>query len=336
MNKRAPVRPPGFPQRGLSLVELMVALVLGLLITAGTISFYLQSKRNFTQDEQITRMQENARVAMDVLVRDLEMAAYWGGMTDSGSTIQWDPSVLNGTVWNIGADCGTGWAYDPVTALGYLAKANASTAAAAFPCITATELYLVAPTAVTAHTNIVALKHVRGAPTATPAADTVYLRTNGTAGSLYREPPLGALISGADWEHQAHVYYIAKDAADSSLPVLFRKRLRPGTPPAMETEAGGIAEGVEYFRIQFGQDSDGDGVANRYLSAPTAAQMQAAVSARIYLLARSVEPAASYTNTKKYYLGDATALVFNDSYYRRVYTTTVVLRNPANMLRLNQ
>ena len=60
-----------------------------------------------------------------------------------------------------------------------------------------------------------------------------------------------------------------------------------------------------------------------------AAELQDAVSTRIYLLARSVEAVPRYTNSKIYRLGDLTLGPFNDRFYRRVYTTTVLLRNPA-------
>ena len=47
------------------------------------------------------------------------------------------------------------------------------------------------------------------------------------------------------------------------------------------------------------------------------------------LQAGSVEAAPRYTNSKTYQLGDLTFGPFNDRFYRRVYTTTVLLRNPA-------
>lgn len=319
------------------MVELMVALVLGLLLTSGIIAFYLQSKRNTTQDELISRMQENARMAMDVLARDLEMTGFWGKVVDDVN-IQKDASLGADPTWTITTDCGpAGWAYNPAPPIRYLAGATAATVNTNFPCIAASDLFN------STSTNILAIKHVSGTPSATVPSATVtsgsiYLRSNSVTGTLYRAPATGTLSSGTDWndwQYQVSVYYIGKDASRSDLPVLYRAYLNTSSAtPTMATEAGGIAEGIESFRMLFGLDTDNDGVANQYLSNPTTAQQQSLVSARIYLLVRSSNPDPSYTNTKSYNLGDSTVSAFNDHYYRRVYTTTVVIRNTANMLNL--
>src|SRR5205085_9536825 len=45
--------------RGFSLVELMIALALGLLLSAGTISVYLFSKSSFNRQQQLSSMQQD-------------------------------------------------------------------------------------------------------------------------------------------------------------------------------------------------------------------------------------------------------------------------------------
>jgi len=50
-------------QKGFSIVELMIAMLLSLLLLSGTVSLFEQSKRNYLQDEQVARMQENGRYA---------------------------------------------------------------------------------------------------------------------------------------------------------------------------------------------------------------------------------------------------------------------------------
>jgi type IV pilus assembly protein PilW len=316
----------GFPrgrgrQRGFTVVELMIALVLGLLLIAGAIALFVQTKRNFVQDEQITRMQENARVAMSMLTRDLLMADFWGGMT-SGADIQPDASLT------IGTDCGAGWVYDTTQPLEYLQAASAGAAAAQFPCLDASSLHVIAPGA-----NVLAVKRVQGSigDAAALGDGNVYLRTNGTDGRLYLAPTMAPLLPGdADWAYVAHLYFVANT---NGVPALTRMRLRPNSP-SMERELGDLAEGVEYFVVQFGLDTDGDGIANQYVANPGNAAIRQAVSARVFVLVRSRDRIAGYTNAKQYQMGAQTLAPFNDGFYRRVYTTTVALRNPANMRRL--
>ena len=97
-----------------------------------------------------------------------------------------------------------------------------------------------------------------------------------------------------------------------------------------------LAEGVEQIHVEFGIDTDNDGVANQYLSDITAAQADTTVSARVFMLVRSSLD-LDYTNDKTYNLGHLAAIgPFNDNYYRRVYSTTVALRNPRGFILLTQ
>lgn len=61
-------------QNGLSLIELMIALVLGLLIMAGMIQLFSASKVTYNMTEGLARVQENARFSFEFLARDLRMA----------------------------------------------------------------------------------------------------------------------------------------------------------------------------------------------------------------------------------------------------------------------
>jgi type IV pilus assembly protein PilW len=67
-----------FQQRGLTLIELMVAMVLGLMVTGVIINIFLTTNRNFALDEQTGKMQENARYATRLLQHDVRMAGFWG------------------------------------------------------------------------------------------------------------------------------------------------------------------------------------------------------------------------------------------------------------------
>ena len=63
---------------GFTLVELMVAITIGLIILAVLSQVYVGSKRTYRSQEALSRLQENGRYAIDFLGRDLRVAGYMG------------------------------------------------------------------------------------------------------------------------------------------------------------------------------------------------------------------------------------------------------------------
>jgi prepilin-type N-terminal cleavage/methylation domain-containing protein len=62
------------PDSGFSLVELMVAITLTLLILSGVISLFRQGIHTSAMTTQLTEMQQNARVALNLMAQDLSIA----------------------------------------------------------------------------------------------------------------------------------------------------------------------------------------------------------------------------------------------------------------------
>jgi prepilin peptidase dependent protein B len=76
-------------QRGLSLIELMIGLAIGLFITAisGTLlASHVRENRSLLLE---ARLMQDLRTAADVITRDLRRAGYWAGATSG--------------VWSVGA-----------------------------------------------------------------------------------------------------------------------------------------------------------------------------------------------------------------------------------------
>ena len=63
-------------QVGLSIVELLVALALGLLLMTGVIQVFLSSRQTYAANEAMGRMQENGRFALDFIARSARQAGY--------------------------------------------------------------------------------------------------------------------------------------------------------------------------------------------------------------------------------------------------------------------
>ena len=63
-------------QRGISLIELMIAMVVSLVLVAGISTVYMSSKRNYQARDQLSLMDESARIALNALTKHLEHAGY--------------------------------------------------------------------------------------------------------------------------------------------------------------------------------------------------------------------------------------------------------------------
>lgn len=319
----------------MSLAELMIAMTLGLMLTMGLATLFTQTRQSFSQDEQVAIMQSGLRFAMEELVRDATMAGFWGGLLEPvGITITGTLGI------DAASDCGAGWAQTLLPPLGGANNATGTAANAAFPCIAATEFR--------ATTDAVAFKRVLGnAIPNSPSdcdhafgsgqalvANTIYLADNGVAGTLFKHPEPSGIGGCVENRQLAPVVYYIRNfttTAGDGIPSLCRKVLQMGAAPAMTTEC--LVDGIEQLQVEYGIDTSGDGVANRYISAPTAAQFALVTSLRIHLLSRALRPDPNYTNPKTYVLGDLTVTP-NDNFYRRAATTTVVVRNPTNLRNL--
>ena len=65
-------------QQGLSMVELMVAMTLGLFLTYGVIQAFLSGKQAYTTQAALARVQENARIAQELIGADIRNAGDYG------------------------------------------------------------------------------------------------------------------------------------------------------------------------------------------------------------------------------------------------------------------
>lgn len=65
-------------QQGVTLVELMIALILGLFVLVGLSAVFIASKQAFRFQDTAGRLQEDASFALDTMSRDLRMAGYAG------------------------------------------------------------------------------------------------------------------------------------------------------------------------------------------------------------------------------------------------------------------
>ncbi|MDB5968805.1 MAG: Prepilin-type N-terminal cleavage/methylation protein [Hydrocarboniphaga sp.] len=386
-------------QAGLTLVELMISLVLGLILVTAVGTLFVYTNRSNRQNELIAGMQDQARFALATLSRDITMAGYWGGIA-SAATITPNTNDLDATndastataAFPAANDCGvdatTRWAFELTRKLSYPDPITGITQILMWPSRIEfrNQSTSGAPSAMwrcigdyKTGTDVVALRRVAGQQTGCidsanttdckPGSGQVklraynyYLQTNGVVGTLMRwssadtatpggtEQPLSAPMNF--FRYVPRIYYVRNYSHTSGdgIPTLCRKELcSTGYTAGSDNESGTcgaagasatasgfysecLAEGVEDLQIVWGV-ANADGSGFRYTSTPSAQEVATnAQTAQIFLRMRSARSDGSYTDTKTYTAGDGSAYTSSGSdqhFYRRIYSTTVYLRNPA-------
>lgn len=328
MSKMLNSDPGGF-QHGLTLVELMVSLVLGLTLSSGIISVYLESKRNFAAEEELARIQENGRFAISLLKREIMQAGFTGGYL----------SFTGMNKISISKDCDTNWALDLDTPVDFINNFSSTRVA-----LSGDDLNCLDEDEVQPGTDVLSIKRTAGEPTAyagvlltgaTAKKNQIYLRVKnyGDEKTWYRHtstnplPGLGPKSSIEYWEMYSRLYYIRRFSSQpgDGVPTLCVREL---VDNAMTERC--YVEGVENMQIVFGMDDDfsADGVPDQYLMDPD--DLNAVVTVSVFLLMRSLmELAGTAVNSvKSFKLGaDPNTIDTDDRYLRRIFSTTVQMRN---------
>lgn len=333
-------------QRGMTLVEIMVALTISLVLLAGVMQIFLASKQTYRMQDGMSRMQENSRFALHFLNQDIRMAGYSGC-----SSLSSPPN----NIVDLDGD-GTADAVSDFSTLGLTGYEYSQLPVA----LTATDSLTTAD--VITGTDVIVL--LRGTAkdvqlTGNMNADNANIQLDSSADGLFAAGDImfisdcesadifaannvssGGTITiahssakntgpklskayGTDANIMAmekSAYYIGTNS--NGVPALFRKRM---IGAGMATEE--LIEGVESLQLQYGEDLTGDGLANRYVNATTVSDWTRVVSVRIGLLMRSSEEVVHDTDTNTYSVLDVTVDPTDDRRLRRNFTTTVKLRN---------
>lgn len=352
--------PPVGAQRGLTLIELMVAVVIALLLILVIGSVYLAGKKSFNYQNATGRMQERARYAMGQISQSMRSVGFQGcgSLTTKVGNMTW------AAAWSTSLPAAeANWSLlDAVPLRAYASKATISPYTSdfadaedskgdiliAFHPESSTEQGItgtIAPDDDIPVANnpfedddiLVAYdcEHmvVFQATSGTTGTSSIKHGASGTPGNCNASfttscasggPLFGLTAGGFVSRLAAEAYYIAPAKSGGGYS-LWRSRLQGGGPEAEE-----IVPRVEGLRVRFGIDNNGDKTADQYLrpNLVAAGDWGKVVSARVELLAVSDEGNLASTAQSGIRLdGDASDRDTNDRRLYRVYSSTINLRN---------
>ena len=325
-------------QRGFTLVELMVAMAIGLVMTAVIITVFSQASRTGTVTQAGNEIQEQARVALEMLQRDMRQAGYIGcnsnRLANSGALV----NVINiPTSYSDNLDQflmgyeGTGASFTPAAPA---AVTGASPAASPISDAITVRVTVGEPVSLSGTmgngTSPIPVFSTAGFVVGTRAVvgdcgqSSAFVVT-GLTGGLQHDGAANAIADfGRAYGPDAMVvpftaisYYVAPSGF-SGEQSLWR---RVGTAAISEE----IAEGVEDFQVTYGQDTDADNFADIFTQADAVADWNQVVSLRASLLLRSKANAAQ--TTQDYNFNGVTNVAPPDRRLRRPFNVTIQLRN---------
>ncbi|MBI5436345.1 MAG: PilW family protein [Nitrosomonadales bacterium] len=328
MNAHSHKIAPRLPYRvmamaGFSLIEMMISITIGLMIVAALVGVLVSNSGSTKTNDRTSELQSNGRYALDHLKRELRHAGYRGYTQAEPNTPTTAIAVTNECL-----DGGAGGAFVSNIRQG-IWGANDSNP---FTANCMNGLYV--------RGDVLVIRRVASAPTATLVANTMYFRSTYSAGVVFQGVAAPAIAGTplADFALQEYVYYIGRDDNDATVPALRRIALQPDGSFADEM----VVSGIEQMQVQYGSATAdlntqyyNAGDAPDLTDASTAATQNGwdnVNSVRIWLLARNSKEETGYINTTintiGYPMGDITyTRPTSDSFRRQLFTTVVQLRN---------
>ena len=347
-------------QIGFGLVEMMIALTLGLLLFSGVGQLLVSSSRSWALQDEQSRIQENGRLALDLLTQYISVAGYFGcaAQTDMANVLS---STEFDQAWMVSAHYGI-LGFSQGSATTKAIDRNATSEAIVVHSMDRSDSATIDSHDQTNNRLVIDDSKI------VDAGDLVAIRShecdqiallsvaanssnqyieydqqsNGTIQNcstlLGGEFECGSasqakeksFTSGQLSPLQSYAFYIR---LSNDQPVLYRKKAGE-TSNGRTIGAEALVEGVEQLSIHYGFDSDDDGIVNRYF---TAAQLEAfssipwpkIVAVQVELLLRSFTEVL--TAPQSYFFAGQKQTA-NDGYLRRVFMTTIQLRNREHRL----
>ncbi len=331
-------------QSGMTLVEIMIALLIGAFLMAGVLQIFISTKQTYRMQEGLSRLQENGRFALEFISRDIRTAGYWGCADSSdienklNADASFDPFATglaaqnddnggndgdadndeNGnTIWD-----GT----DSITLRG---------ASGSDISLTAQAGTLVAPLSVTnnsglANNDFVVISDCVAGDifqiTGVVAGDTIS-HAAGNAGELGNVSL--QLGSGQGATPDANIFDTDSQVYKLNF-VTYQIRNGAGNQPALFRSINGgnfqeLVEGIEDMQILYGEDTDADDAPNYYVPANNVVDMDNVVSIRVSLLVTSTDD--NLTSQPVPYTYNGANTTPTDRRIRKVFTSTIAVRN---------
>jgi type IV pilus assembly protein PilW len=327
-------------QSGVSLIELMVAMIIGLFLLLGAVTLYNQSRNTYRASEGVARLQEVARLALDVIEADVRMANFWGlnsradyigNAAGVGDPLPADFTAAQGARISSCGGANSNWAIDLGSYLDGTNNDYGLACGATYPVSTAAGL----------ESDVLVVRRANEVQATNPMdLNRIHLQTSRIQGSLFipacADPNLATCIPAGflppvsqSRELVVHAYYVATQSTlRNDVPSLRRKVVGNVNSDADFVRDEEIVAGVEHMQVRLGVDTNGDANVDVYKNPGAILDTDRVVSATIWLRVRAEDRDLGHVDGNSYQYADmGAAFAPGDNYRRIVVTRTIQLRN---------
>jgi len=321
-------------QAGFNLVELMIALVIGLVLMVSITTMFVDTKVSANRSSTVSNLQQQAQLALQVLVEDVRAIGSFAEF--SGEIITDVPNIVPGKCNIVSTVTGAKSEnyHHPEYANWIFSFKAASAASAAITANVITDApCLEKDHSMTEQSDVLSISRIRGAiiPTASVNAKSYHVAITPMQAKLFTG--VTPNIANAEiYPYLHHTYFVQAHATDGTK--LSRFSFIDGN---FSNDL--VVSNIEQIRIDFGVDTNGDGRPESYLASSNITDLMwrtnQLVSARIYVLARAKNKDLTLNNNTEYNKRFSPFTPTNDDNYRRfLLSTTVVIKN--NMMAVTQ
>jgi len=311
-------------QHGLTLVELMVAAVIGLILTGGAIQIFLSSKKAFATTDAVSRVQENGRYALQFMARDIRGAGFWGCAQDVEMANQTQYTGGGTPPFNFGGDPivgteGASGAPDSLT-MRMAAQDRRKALVKQMPN-TSANLFFSSVANVKAGDIMII--------TDCEAAD-IFMVSGVNSNNANLGHNTGNTYNGVvNKQKEFSRNYGTSATAYSAREKTYSIGTTPGGEPALVRTTNGVSEvlvaGISDMQLTYGVDTDNDETVNVYVAAPDVGNWNNVLAVRIALLVRSKDD--NVLDTPETYSYNGATVTAPDRRLYQPFTATVTIRN---------
>ncbi len=310
-------------QRGVSLIELMISIFIGLIVLAGVIEVVVSSGDSYRVQDAMMQMQKNGQFAIELMTQDLRNTDFWGCIARLDNVT----NLLNASADPF---------FDFSSAVDGTADGSASGVVAGTDTITVRGVTSINDGQLQSAAAVETAALTVGSTTGINVGD-VALVSDCTSGNLFQTTgvsgntishAVGGSLPGNSTASLTKIFGTEATVYRAFARTYSVRSDSNGIPTLFLSDSSGnqeLVQGVESLVILFGEDTDGDQVANRYVRANNVEDMNNVVSIRVNLLLQTVDDHMANSNIE--YTFNDEAVTPTDHRLRRVYVSTIMLRN---------